>query len=192
MTMRLTRGGLAIGAGLLLAGTVVFAAGARFSDYTPLGSSAGPTADESEPITFGNPLFQQILRGITNASAAAGYRVLVAETDEDPSAEAAIAVEARRRCDALIMVSPRLPEESLLELLPQVQPVILVNRQGPPEVSSVVVDYGRAVRILVGRMVDAQHCVAHGRTDTDVRSQLDQSRRLRSAPWDVRRASVAA
>jgi len=53
---------------------------------------------------LGNPLFQQILRGITNALAAAGYRVLVAETDEDPSAEASIAVEARRRCDALVMV----------------------------------------------------------------------------------------
>ncbi|HET6989322.1 MAG TPA: substrate-binding domain-containing protein, partial [Kribbella sp.] len=104
-----------------------------------------------------NPLFQQILRGITNASTAAGYRVLVAETAEDPTTEATIAVEARRRCDALIMVSPRLPEASLLELLPQVQPVILVNRQGPPEVSSVVVDYGRAVRIVVDHLVGLGH-----------------------------------
>ena len=31
----------------------------RFSDFTPLPSSAGPTADEAEPITFGNPAFQQ-------------------------------------------------------------------------------------------------------------------------------------
>jgi len=106
---------------------------------------------------LGNPLFQQILRGITNASAAAGYRVLVAETDEDPTAEASIAVEARRRCDALIMVSPRLEEKSLLELLPQVQPVILVNRQGPADVSSVVVDYGRAVRIVVDHLVGLGH-----------------------------------
>ncbi|GAA2822091.1 DUF6807 family protein [Kribbella solani] len=106
---------------------------------------------------LGNPLFQQILRGITNASAAAGYRVLVAETDEDPSAEASIAIEARRRCDALIMVSPRMDEAALLELLPQVQPVILVNRQGPAEVSSVVVDYGRAVRIVVDHLVGLGH-----------------------------------
>lgn len=104
---------------------------------------------------LGNPLFQQILRGITNASAAAGYRVLVAETDEDPTAEAEIAIEARRRCDALIMVSPRMDEERLLELLPQVQPVILVNRQGPGE--SVVVDYGRAVRIVVDHLVGLGH-----------------------------------
>ncbi|MEV5964517.1 DUF6807 family protein [Kribbella sp. NPDC051952] len=106
---------------------------------------------------LGNPLFQQVLRGITNASGTAGYRVLVAETAEDPSAEAAIALEARRRCDALIMVAPRLPEESLLELLPEVQPVVLVNRQGPPGVSSVVVDYGRAVRIVVDHLVGLGH-----------------------------------
>ncbi|WP_433165332.1 DUF6807 family protein [Kribbella sp. CA-247076] len=105
---------------------------------------------------LGNPLFQQIMRGITNASAAAGYQVLVAETDEDPLAEAEIAVEARRRCDALIMVSPRLAEKSLLDLLPEVKPVVLVNRQGPPDVPSVGVDFGRAVRIVV------DHLVGHG------------------------------
>ena len=31
----------------------------RFSDFTPLAASAGPTADESMPITFGNPAFAQ-------------------------------------------------------------------------------------------------------------------------------------
>ncbi|NUR97859.1 MAG: LacI family DNA-binding transcriptional regulator [Kribbellaceae bacterium] len=106
---------------------------------------------------LGNPLFQQVLRGITNASAAAGYKVLVAETAENPETEASIAIEARRRCDALIMVSPRMDEDRLVELLPQVQPVILVNRQGPPEVSSVVVDYGRAVRIVVDHLVGLGH-----------------------------------
>jgi secreted PhoX family phosphatase len=44
---------------LLIAGTVLVADGLRFSDYTPLISSAGPTADESTPITFGNPDVQQ-------------------------------------------------------------------------------------------------------------------------------------
>ena len=48
-----------IASGLLLAQSVVFADGTRFSDFTPLTSSAGPTSDESAPITFGNPSFQQ-------------------------------------------------------------------------------------------------------------------------------------
>jgi hypothetical protein len=53
-----------MGAALLLAGTVVAAERPLFSDFVPLPSSAGPTADESEPITFGNPSFQQ--RAIIN------------------------------------------------------------------------------------------------------------------------------
>jgi len=47
--------------GLLVAGTVAFAdgGGTRFSDFTPLTSSAGPTLDESMPITLGNSEFRQ-------------------------------------------------------------------------------------------------------------------------------------
>jgi len=59
--MSLDRARLIAVGGLLLAGTVAFAdgGGTRFSDFTPLVSSAGPTADEAAPITFGNPDFQQ-------------------------------------------------------------------------------------------------------------------------------------
>jgi hypothetical protein len=49
----------AVVAGLLLAGTALAADGTRFSDFTPLTASAGPTLDESKPITFGNPIFRQ-------------------------------------------------------------------------------------------------------------------------------------
>jgi uncharacterized protein len=54
---------MGIAGGLLLASTVLFANGTRFSDFTPLGSSAGPIPindpAEAAPITFGNPVFQQ-------------------------------------------------------------------------------------------------------------------------------------
>ena len=70
MRMSLDRARLVTIGGLLLAGTVAFADGGgdghgtRFSDFTPLGSSAGPIlpigdAAEAAPITFGNPDFQQ-------------------------------------------------------------------------------------------------------------------------------------
>jgi uncharacterized protein len=48
-----------VAAGLMLACAVAFADGTRFSDFTPMASSVGPTADESMPITFGNPDFRQ-------------------------------------------------------------------------------------------------------------------------------------
>ena len=49
----------AVGGFLVIAGTVLLGEGTRFSDFTPLTSSAGPTADEAMPITLSNPLFQQ-------------------------------------------------------------------------------------------------------------------------------------
>lgn len=50
---------LAIG-GVLFTGTIVIGDGTRFSDFIPLGSSAGPAADESQPITFGKAAFGQL------------------------------------------------------------------------------------------------------------------------------------
>ena len=49
---------LALAVSLVMSGTSAFA-GLSFSDFTPLASSSGPTADESMPITFGNPVFVQ-------------------------------------------------------------------------------------------------------------------------------------
>lgn len=64
--------------GLLVAGSVLTltANGVRFSDFTPLAASAGPTANEATPITFGNPYLvqrsiadrnTQLLLGIPNS-----------------------------------------------------------------------------------------------------------------------------
>lgn len=57
--MSLDRARQASFAGLLLAGTVLVADGTRFSQFAPLATSAGPAADESTPITFGNSVLQQ-------------------------------------------------------------------------------------------------------------------------------------
>lgn len=58
------RGRLVAVGGTVLAGAFAFtgvagAAAIRFSDYTPLAASAGPTTNEATPITFGNATFQQ-------------------------------------------------------------------------------------------------------------------------------------
>ncbi len=50
---------LALSCGVLLSAPAAWADGTRFSDFAALPSSAGPTADEATPITFGNPAFQQ-------------------------------------------------------------------------------------------------------------------------------------
>ncbi len=59
--MRLSNGRarLALAGTVMLTGAVLVADSLRFSDFTPLATSAGPTADESVPVTFGNVAFEQ-------------------------------------------------------------------------------------------------------------------------------------
>lgn len=59
MHTNLGRATLITAGSLLLAGTVLLGDSIRFSDFTPLSSSAGPTADENLPLTLGNPAFRQ-------------------------------------------------------------------------------------------------------------------------------------
>ncbi|GII98308.1 LacI family transcriptional regulator [Sediminihabitans luteus] len=103
-----------------------------------------------------NPMFQQILRGTTTAASAVGYRVLVADTAENPRDEAAIALEARLRCDALVLVSPRMTDAELAELAPQVAPVVLVNRTSAVA-PSVLVDYRAGAAAVLRHLIGLGH-----------------------------------
>lgn len=105
-----------------------------------------------------NPMFQETLRGLSRAAAREGYRVLVADSIENPDEEVILAREARRRCDALVLVSPRMDPGVLGELLPELSPVVLVNRESPvPGVPSLAVDYGAGIRSILGELVRLGH-----------------------------------
>ncbi len=107
---------------------------------------------------LGNPMFQQILRGAMAAAEPFGFRFLVAETAEHADTEAEIALEARLRCDAVILAAPRSPEEALRELLPQVEPVVLINRDvAGLDVPTVRVDYRAGVHSVVDHLVALGH-----------------------------------
>ena len=105
-----------------------------------------------------NPLFQGILKGLSLAAAADGYRVLVADTAERVDDEESTAVEARQRCDALVLCAPRMPEDRLRRLVERVAPVVVVNRPLPEaDVPIVGVDYVRGIRDLVDHLVGLGH-----------------------------------
>jgi LacI family transcriptional regulator len=103
-----------------------------------------------------NPMFHGVLRGVSRGAEAAGYHVIVADTSEDPAIEAETAREARRLCDAIILAAPRMPEAELRDLMTELAPVIIVNRQvaGSP---AVTIDYVAAVRELVSELVTNGH-----------------------------------
>ena len=105
-----------------------------------------------------NPMFQGVLKGLSREAALDGYRVLVADTAERVADEEEIAVEARSRCDALVLVSPRMPAERLEALLARSGPIVVVNRPVASDpAAELSVDYEHAVRTLGEHLVSLGH-----------------------------------
>lgn len=108
---------------------------------------------------LGNPMFQTILRSLSRAAEAEGYSVLVAEAPP-PEREPTIAREARQQCDALVLVSPRMDDLVLDDLVKELSPVVLINRRTTDRsVPSVCIDYASGVTKL------AQHLEKLGHRD---------------------------
>jgi len=71
-TLGLTVAGSLVLAGIAASTGIASAANTGFDDFTPLTSSAGPTADEAHPITFASGAFQQRSIADRNTQLAAG------------------------------------------------------------------------------------------------------------------------
>ncbi|MDQ4492053.1 LacI family DNA-binding transcriptional regulator [Sinomonas sp. ASV486] len=105
-----------------------------------------------------NPMFQETLRGLSRAAAKDDYRVLVADSVENPEEEVILAREARRRCDGLVLVAPRMDAARLDALLPELAPVVLVNRSsGVPGVPVLAVDYASGIRSIIAHLSQLGH-----------------------------------
>lgn len=105
---------------------------------------------------LGNPTFQEILRGLSRAARQDGYHVLVADSAESLAEERVLAVETRRRTDGVILCAPRMPDDELDALLPELAPVVVVNREARAAAPVVRVDYGAGLDDLL------DHLYAHG------------------------------
>ena len=136
---------------------------ARELNYSPSTVARSLSLGRTQTVALlvpdlGNPMFQQVLRGANQAATRAGYRILVADSIEEPEREAELAIEARRRCDALILCSPRMPENQLSEVLTATAPVVLVNREPHGnDVPALAVDYAGGIRILAEHLIGLGH-----------------------------------
>lgn len=106
-----------------------------------------------------NPAFHGAMRGLGQAAGLDGYRVLVADSAENVAEEPILALETRRRCDALVLFAPRSSPASLRDLLPELAPVVLVNATaGDDDPTPVLaVDWASGIRDLVRHLVGLGH-----------------------------------
>lgn len=120
--------------------------------------STGRTMTVSVVIPdLGNPMFQSILRSLTRAAEADGYGVLVAEA-RTAEREADVARTARRQCDAVVLIAPRMQAEALDALVPEIAPVVVLNRSlADPRIASVGIDYRNGMAQLVQHLEELGH-----------------------------------
>ena len=125
----------------------------------PLGRSLALGKSETIGVLvpdLANPMFQAVLRGVSMAAAQDGYRVLIADSSETPSEENILASDARRRGDGVVLCAPRMSDEELEALAPELQPMVLVNRTSAGDTPTLTVDYAEGIRNL------AEHLYALG------------------------------
>lgn len=107
---------------------------------------------------LGNPTFQGVLRGTSRAAARDGYRILIADSEENAGEEAILVRELRKRSDAVILCAPRMSEPELTRLAREVRPLVLINRDLPGEnVPLLAADYEIGVKLLARHLYDLGH-----------------------------------
>ena len=105
-----------------------------------------------------NPYFDDVVKSLNAEASVDGYRMLIADADEDPAEELELGHGLQRHVDALILVSPRMPVSALRELEDEGRPVVIVNRAaigvGLPFVA---VDNHSAMLALAGHLATLGH-----------------------------------
>ncbi|WP_241681015.1 DUF6807 family protein [Pseudactinotalea terrae] len=139
---------------------------------------------------LGNPMFQEVLAGVSTAAGERDYRVLVADTSGDPGEEVRSISDARRRCDAIVLVSPRLGEAELRALLPTLHPVVVVNRLPDGITPTIGADYAAGAVLVMEHLtaLGHQHLVylaGPSRSEPN-RQRIDAMRRFAASRTEVR------
>lgn len=138
-------------------------AAAKELNYTPSIAARSLALGRTHTVGFivpdlTNPAFHGAMRGLSLAAGKENYRVLVGDTVEQVEEEAIMAVESRRRCDALVLMAPRMPEDELQRLLPELAPVVLLNRDAGNDASPLLgTDWASGIRDLVRHLVGLGH-----------------------------------
>ncbi|HJB63765.1 MAG TPA: LacI family transcriptional regulator [Candidatus Microbacterium pullistercoris] len=106
-------------------------------------------ADITNPVIFG------IVRGAEHTAAAAGYTLVIAESQESGEAEAEAVSRLLPSVDGLILATTRLADERITRLSER-KPVILINRQ-VDGVVGVLSEVEEGVVELVAHLADLGH-----------------------------------
>ena len=78
-----------------------------------------------------NPFFPSVVKGVQAWARDLDHAVFIADTDEDPGAEAGLVRALAKQVDGLILCSPRMSDDDLRSVLSQTCIVLVNRRLGP-------------------------------------------------------------
>jgi len=131
-------------------------------NYAPSYSARSLALGQTQAVAFvapdlRNPAFQAILSGLSTTANEDGYRVLIGDSTESVSEEPLLAREIRRRCDALVLCAPRMPDHELVDLASALHPMVLVNRSAAGAAPALTVDYRTGIESLLKHLYELGH-----------------------------------
>jgi len=141
----------------------------RDLDYVPnaLAQSLKGRSTQTLGLVVGdvsNPFFTLLARGLEDVATAAGYSVILCNSDDDPQKERAyLEILARRRIDGLVLTPSRTDPEPVLEWTRQNGPVCVVDRPVAGldfEAAGIDIVRGEnlhSAELLVGHLVEHGH-----------------------------------
>jgi LacI family transcriptional regulator len=138
-------------------------ASAKDLAYSPNHLARSLALGQTKAIAFvvpdlANPTFQAMLSSLSKAAAKDGYRVLVADSAESSSDEPLLVTEIRRRCDAIVLCAPRMPDAELIALADSLQPLVLINRANAHiDAPSLAIDYESGIQDLAEHLYGLGH-----------------------------------
>jgi LacI family transcriptional regulator len=105
-----------------------------------------------------NPYFHDTLKAVSQVARAAGQRVLVMDSGEDPHEERDLAEDLIRHSDGMLLCSPRMPRADLAALARRGHPMVVANRLVMGlGLRSLTVDFFRGVTALCGHLAQLGH-----------------------------------
>ncbi|MEU8231487.1 LacI family DNA-binding transcriptional regulator [Actinoplanes sp. NPDC048967] len=102
-------------------------------DYSPNRAARGLITGRTGNLglivpDLGNPFFPGVVKGIQARAREADHAVFLADTDEDPAAEAQLVRTLAKQVDGIVLCSPRMSEQELRGVA-ALTPVVLLNRR---------------------------------------------------------------
>lgn len=105
-----------------------------------------------------NPYFHDTLKAVSVVARAAGQRVLVMDSGENPLEERELAEDLIRHADGVLLCSPRMPRTDLAALARRGHPMVVANRLALGlGLHAITVDCFRGITALCGHLAQLGH-----------------------------------